>query len=129
MRKKGQKQKKKKQKTRTLQKRKLLVLKSSRGNVEPPQSTEEKQYEVQAIVDDKIEPDGQHLYKVRCKGYADLEDTWKPEASLSQALDPLNSYKQQRSRKRPSVSSSRGAKRRKRWLPELVVVYVFTVYS
>ena len=107
-------EKKKNEKARSLQKRKLQVPNSSRGNVEPPQATEEKQYEVQAIVDDKIESDGQHLYKVRWKGCSTSEDTWEPEASLTQVQDPLNSYTQQRSRKRPgSVSASRGAKRRK----------------
>ena len=91
-----------------------MVSDAARRTVEQPEATEEKQYEVQAIVDDKIEPDGQHLYKVRWKGCSASEDTWKPEASLTQAQDPLNSYKQQRSRKRPSVSASHGAKRRKR---------------
>jgi len=113
-RKKGQKHKQKNQKARTPQRQKSLVPERSRGNVEQPEATEEKQYEVQAIVDDKIESDGQHLYKVRWKGYPASEDTWQPEASLTQSQDPLNSYKQQRSRKRPSVSASHGAKRRKR---------------
>ena len=74
---------------------------------QPSEATEEEQYEVQAIVDDKIEPDGQHLYKVRWKGYP--ADTWQPEANLTQAPDPSNS-----SRKRFFMSASRGAKRRKR---------------
>ena len=96
--------------TRTLQKQKLQVPNSSSGNVEPPQATEEKQYEMQAIVHDKIEVDGQQFYKVRWKGCSTSEATWEPEASLTQAQDPWNSYKQQRSRKRPgSVSASHGA--------------------
>ena len=111
-RKKGRKQRKTKPKARTRQQKTSIVPESARSTVEqPPEATEEEHYEVQAIVDDKIEPDGQHLYKVRWKGYPPSEDTWQPE---TQTQDPLNTYKQQRSRKRPAESASHEAKRRKR---------------
>ena len=112
-RKKGRKQTGKKNRSKAFPIPISAVSDSTRRSVEYTPVTEEQLYEVQAIVDDKIDPDGQHLYKVRWKGCLPSEDTWLPEARLTQAQDPLNSYKRL-SRKRPSVSASRGAKRRKR---------------
>uniref|UniRef100_A0A8C6UCR7 Chromo domain-containing protein n=1 Tax=Neogobius melanostomus TaxID=47308 RepID=A0A8C6UCR7_9GOBI len=60
--------------------------------VEPGESEEEDVYEVERIIDMRVE-EGEVLYRVRWKNYCSDDDTWEPEAHLEDCREVLLTYK------------------------------------
>ncbi|XP_034043160.1 M-phase phosphoprotein 8 [Thalassophryne amazonica] len=60
--------------------------------VEPPESEEEDVYEVERIIDMRME-EGEVLYRVRWKNYCSDDDTWEPEAHLEDCREVLLAFK------------------------------------
>ncbi|XP_057708153.1 M-phase phosphoprotein 8 isoform X3 [Corythoichthys intestinalis] len=57
-----------------------------------PESEEENVYEVERIIDMRVEG-GEVLYRVRWKGYCSDDDTWEPEGHLEDCREVLLAYK------------------------------------
>eukprot|EP00455_Lapot_gusevi_P053333 TRINITY_DN8301_c0_g1_i9.p1 TRINITY_DN8301_c0_g1~~TRINITY_DN8301_c0_g1_i9.p1 ORF type:complete len:283 (+),score=48.41 TRINITY_DN8301_c0_g1_i9:110-958(+) len=96
------------------------VVKSSAATSSKGKRQEEAEYEVEAILDDKVE-DGIHLYFIKWKGYPSSANTWEPEAHLTSCDNKLEAYKNQ-SKPLPlssPPSSSSSSPRR----PRLVLVH------
>ncbi|KAM5179841.1 M-phase phosphoprotein 8 [Mantella aurantiaca] len=82
--------------------------------VESEQDDEEDVFEVESIVDSKIE-EGQVFYQVRWKGYDSSGDTWEPEAHLDDCKEVLLEFRrkqaenrQRAAKKEPSPKLSLG---------------------
>ncbi|KAM3909992.1 M-phase phosphoprotein 8 [Leptodactylus fuscus] len=78
---------------------------------ESEQEGEEDVYEVESILDSKIEG-GEVLYRIRWKGYKPDEDTWEPEANLDYCKEVLLEF-----RRKQAESKQKAAK--KETLPKL----------
>ncbi|XP_077583561.1 M-phase phosphoprotein 8 isoform X4 [Stigmatopora nigra] len=57
-----------------------------------PESEEENVYEVERIIDMRLEG-GEVLYRVRWKGYCSDDDTWEPEGHLEDCREVLLAFK------------------------------------
>merc|ERR1739838_998652 len=64
-------------------------------------------YEVQDIVDDKIE-NGEKYYLIRWKGFAADDDTWEPISNL-ECPDNIANYEKQKKEKKNDARKSAGA--------------------
>lgn len=71
--------------------------KQKRKYLEIDSSPNEKEYEVECIIDEKIQG-GKTLYKLKWTGYP--ETTWKKEDDLTNCQDALNDWKSDRKKKR-----------------------------
>uniref|UniRef100_A0A3Q3DKQ0 M-phase phosphoprotein 8 n=1 Tax=Hippocampus comes TaxID=109280 RepID=A0A3Q3DKQ0_HIPCM len=60
--------------------------------VDSEQDEEENVYEVERIIDMRVE-EGEVLYRVRWKGYCSDDDTWEPEGHLEDCREVLLAYK------------------------------------
>merc|ERR1711917_219063 len=60
-------------------------------------SESEEEYEVDKIVDDKIE-DGEKMYLIRWKGFASDDDTWEPISNL-ECPDNIKEYERAKKEK------------------------------
>ncbi|XP_061782088.1 M-phase phosphoprotein 8 isoform X2 [Nerophis lumbriciformis] len=60
--------------------------------VESEQDEEEDVYEVERIIEMRVE-EGEVLYRVRWKGYCSDDDTWEPEAHLEDCREVLLAFK------------------------------------
>eukprot|EP00111_Clytia_hemisphaerica_P002878 TCONS_00008137-protein len=64
-------------------------------------STEEEFYEVDKIIDSKIdEATGRYRYLIRWKGFSPEYDTWEPKENLSLCLDLLEKFKEDKKEKK-----------------------------
>lgn len=61
-------------------------------------SESEEEYEVDKIVDDKIE-DGEKMYLIRWKGFASDDDTWEPISNL-ECPDNIKEYERVKKEKK-----------------------------
>ncbi|XP_061579075.1 M-phase phosphoprotein 8 isoform X3 [Cololabis saira] len=59
---------------------------------DPAESEEEDVYEVERIIDMRVE-EGEVLYRVRWKNYCSDDDTWEPEAHLEDCREVLLTFK------------------------------------
>jgi len=70
-------------------------------------------YEVQDIIDDKIE-NGDKYYLIRWKGFAADDDTWEPISNLECPGNIANYEKNKKQKKKEARSSAAGAAKVKR---------------
>merc|ERR1711976_284041 len=68
-------------------------------------SESEEEYEVDKIVDDKIE-DGEKMYLIRWKGFASDDDTWEPISNL-ECPDNIKEYERVKKEKKREISEKK----------------------
>lgn len=64
---------------------------SSSSSVVPSESSDEDTYEVEKIMDHRVDPKGRRRFLLKWKGYGHEDDTWEKEENLN-CPDLINEY-------------------------------------
>ncbi|KAL3271445.1 hypothetical protein HHI36_021931 [Cryptolaemus montrouzieri] len=75
-------------------------------------SAEEGEYDVEKIVDVRVNDKGEKEYLLKWIGYSDADNTWEPEKNIQEAL--IEAFEAERSKKKRKETSQDNTKSQKR---------------